>query len=71
MTREERTSQSALLAERIRHARAIGCDILVTETGERRDDMPSNSYRNILRAGCAEVSVRANWLRTARVTRTP
>ena len=63
--------QSALLAERIRHARAIGCDLLVTETGERRDDLPSNSYRNLLRAGFAEVSVRANWLRPARTTRTP
>jgi len=63
--------QSALLAERIRHARAIGCDVLVTETGERREDLPSNSYRNIIRAGFTEVSVRANWLRPARVTRTP
>ncbi|MCY7301878.1 MAG: GNAT family N-acetyltransferase [Thermoleophilia bacterium] len=63
--------QSALLAERIQHARAIGCDVLVTETGERRDDLPSNSYRNILRAGFTEVAVRANWLRPARVTRTP
>ena len=62
--------QSALLAERIRHARAIGCDLLVTETGERRDDLPSNSYRNLLRAGFTEVSVRANWLRAARVTQT-
>ena len=63
--------QSALLAERIRHARAIGCDLLVTETGERRDDLPSNSYRNLLRAGFTEVSVRANWLRTGRVRQTP
>jgi GNAT superfamily N-acetyltransferase len=63
--------QSALLAERIRHARKLGCDLLVTETGERRDDLPSNSYRNLLRAGFTEVAVRANWLRPAHVTRTP
>ena len=63
--------QSALLAERIRHARKLGCDLLVTETGERRDDPPSNSYRNLLRAGFTEVAVRANWLRPAHVTRTP
>lgn len=63
--------QSALLAERIRHARAIGCDVVVTETGERRDDLPSNSYRNLLRAGFTEVSVRANWLRPARIPPTP
>jgi GNAT superfamily N-acetyltransferase len=55
--------QNALLAERIDHARAAGCDVVLTETGERRDDLPSNSYRNILRAGFTEVAVRANWLR--------
>ena len=44
-------------------AREVGCDVVVTETGERRDDLPSNSYRNILRAGFTEVAVRANWLR--------
>ena len=63
--------QSALLARRIRHAREAGCDVLVTETGERRDDLPSNSYRNILRAGFTEVAVRSNWLRQARVRQTP
>jgi len=63
--------QNALLARRIRHAREIGCDVLVTETGERRDDLPSSSYRNILRAGFTEVTVMANWLRQARVTQTP
>jgi GNAT superfamily N-acetyltransferase len=55
--------QNALLAERIDHARAAGCDVVVTETGELRDSLPSNSYRNILRAGFAEVAVHANWLR--------
>ena len=58
-------AQSALLAARISHAREHGCDVVVTETGERRDDRPSNSYRNILRAGFEEVSVTANWLRPA------
>lgn len=57
--------QNALLATRIDHARAAGCDVVVTETGERRDDLPSNSYRNILRAGFTEAGVRANWLRPA------
>jgi GNAT superfamily N-acetyltransferase len=55
--------QNALLAVRIEHAREAGCDVVVTETGERREDLPSNSYRNILRAGFTEVAVRANWLR--------
>ena len=57
--------QNALLAARIDHAREAGCDVVVTETGELRDDLPSNSYRNILRAGFTEVAVRANWLRPA------
>lgn len=58
-------AQSALLAARISHAREHGCDVVVTETGEVRDDRPSNSYRNILRAGFEEVAVTANWLRPA------
>jgi GNAT superfamily N-acetyltransferase len=57
--------QNALLAARIRHAREAGCDIVVTETGELRDDRPSSSYRNILRSGFAEIAVTANWLRPA------
>jgi GNAT superfamily N-acetyltransferase len=55
-------AQSALLATRIRHAAGLGCDLVVTETGERRDDRPSSSYRNILRAGFTEQAVTANWL---------
>ncbi len=58
--------QGKLLATRIRHAREAGCDVLVTETGEHQDGRPSNSYRNILRSGFAEVAVTANWLRPAR-----
>jgi GNAT superfamily N-acetyltransferase len=55
-------AQSALLAARIEQAAASGCDVVLTETGERRDDRPSNSYRNILRAGFREVGVTANWV---------
>jgi GNAT superfamily N-acetyltransferase len=57
-------AQGALLAHRIRRAAELGCDVVVTETGERRDDRPSNSYRNILRAGFTEVAVTANWVGT-------
>ena len=46
-----KSGQNALLAARRRHAREAGCDVVVTETGELRDDRPSSSYRNILRAG--------------------
>jgi GNAT superfamily N-acetyltransferase len=55
-------AQSALLAARIRHAAELGCDIATTETGERRGDRPSNSYRNIGRAGFTEDAVTAHWL---------
>jgi hypothetical protein len=47
---------------RIRTAAELGCDIVITETGERRGDRPSNSYRNILRAGFTEHATTANWL---------
>jgi GNAT superfamily N-acetyltransferase len=57
-------AQGALLAQRIRRAGELGCDLVVTETGERRDDRPSSSYRNILRAGFVEGAVTANWLGT-------
>jgi hypothetical protein len=55
--------QNAFLAARIQHAREAGCDVVITDTGELRDDRPSNSYRNILRSGFAEVAVTAHWLR--------
>jgi hypothetical protein len=56
-------AQNALLATRIRRAAELGCDVVLTETGERMPDRVSNSYRNILRAGFEEVGVTANWLR--------
>jgi GNAT superfamily N-acetyltransferase len=56
-----RGAQGVLLARRIRRCQELGCSLLVVETGERRDDLPSNSYRNILRAGFAEGEVTANW----------
>lgn len=55
-------AQSALLAARIRRAAELDCDLILTETGERSGDRPSNSYRNILRAGFREHAVTANWL---------
>jgi hypothetical protein len=50
------------VAARIRRARELGCNLVTTETGERRADRPSNSYSNILRAGFSEVAVTANWI---------
>lgn len=55
--------QSAIFATRIEHARSLGCTRLLTETGERRDEMPGNSYRNITRFGFEERDVLQNWVR--------
>ena len=55
--------QGALFAARIERALAAGCTRLVTETGERRDDGPGNSYRNILRYGFEERVLVAHRLR--------
>jgi GNAT superfamily N-acetyltransferase len=56
-----RGAQSALLAARIEDARRQGCRVVTTETGELEDDRPSNSYRNIVRAGFREAGARANF----------
>jgi GNAT superfamily N-acetyltransferase len=55
--------QGALVAARLERALEAGCPRRVTETGERRDDRPSNSYRNILRYGFEERFVVAHRLR--------
>jgi GNAT superfamily N-acetyltransferase len=46
-----RGCQLALLRRRIEDAAAAGCQTLFIETGERAEDRPDGSYRNILRAG--------------------
>lgn len=58
-------AQNALLARRIAEAAARGARTAVTETGERMPDKPSNSYRNILRAGFEERYLRQNWMSPA------
>ena len=56
-----RGSQSALFAARIEDAREQGAELLVTETGVPAEGRPSNSYRNILRAGFEIAYVRPNY----------
>ena len=51
-------AQGALLRVRVAEARRLGCQLVVTETGERVDHLPSISYRNILRAGFVEQGLR-------------
>lgn len=55
-------AQTALLHHRLRRCAELGLELAVTETGELRDDLPSASYRNIVRAGFRETTVLANWL---------
>lgn len=57
-----RGAQSALLERRLIEAASRGARVAVTETGERLPDKPSNSYRNILRAGFGEMYVRQNYM---------
>jgi hypothetical protein len=58
-------AQNALLARRLAEAAARGARTAVTETGERVPDKPSDSYRNILRAGFHERYLRHNYLSPA------
>ncbi len=55
--------QGSLLAARLRAASEAGCRIAITETGERVPDRPAISYRNILRAGFAEIGLRPSFVR--------
>jgi GNAT superfamily N-acetyltransferase len=63
--RRGRGAQNAILAARIRRARQLRLEALATETGERVPDRPSNSYRNILRAGFEEAYLRPNLIAPA------
>jgi GNAT superfamily N-acetyltransferase len=56
-----RGAQSALLAERIRAAAELGCTMVIGETGALEEGRPSNSYRNIVRAGFEPVYDRPNY----------
>jgi GNAT superfamily N-acetyltransferase len=56
-----RGAQNALLAARIRAAAELGCSLVVGETGALEEGRPSNSYRNIVRAGFEPVYDRPNY----------
>ena len=56
-----RGCQLALLHRRIVDAAEGGCETLFVETGERVEDRPAGSYRNILRAGFEEAYLCPNW----------
>lgn len=56
-----RGGQSALLCRRIAEARALGCRLLLTETGEDVPGDPQHSYNNILRMGFRPAYLRENY----------
>ncbi len=56
-----RGSQSALLARRIDHAIALGCERVFTCTGEDVAGDPQHSFRNILKMGFEMTYVRSNY----------
>jgi GNAT superfamily N-acetyltransferase len=56
-----RGCQLALLRRRLLDATAAGCELCFVETGERVPERPSNSYRNILRAGFEEAFLCPIW----------
>lgn len=57
-----RGGQTAILAQRVRDALALGCRHVVTETGEEVPDQPQISYRNIVRTGFRVHYVRRNYV---------
>jgi GNAT superfamily N-acetyltransferase len=58
-------AQSASIAKRIETAAALGCEVVVTETGKPVEGRAGPSYRNLVRAGFGPAYVRANYERAA------
>jgi hypothetical protein len=56
-----RGSQGQLLHRRMRDAIDVGCQMMVTETGEAAPGDPQHFYKNILRAGFVEHRLRENF----------
>jgi hypothetical protein len=56
-----RGGQSAILAQRVRDALALGCRMVVTETGEEATGQPQHSFHNIVRAGFRPYYSRENF----------
>lgn len=47
----KRGGQRAVMAARINHARELGCELLLTATGEAVPGDPQHSWKNIVHAG--------------------
>lgn len=57
-----RGAQAALMAQRIRDARELGCKMLVVETAEDTPQKGAPSFRNMLRLGFQVAYVRPNFI---------
>lgn len=60
-----RGAQGAIMARRIRAAIELGCEWIVTETGEETPENPNPSYRNMVRTGFDLIYPRANYMLAA------
>jgi hypothetical protein len=60
-THRRRGGHGALLARRIRDAAALGCSLLVTESGEDTAHAPNPSYHNLVEAGFRVAYRRPNY----------
>lgn len=60
-THRRKGGQGALMAHRIQHAAALGCEWVITETGEDTPAQPNPSFHNMLRTGFQLAYLRANW----------
>jgi len=56
-----RGSQGRIMVARLEAARASGCSMMFTETGEASGEDPQHSYGNIQRYGFVESVLRQNW----------
>jgi hypothetical protein len=57
-----RGAQGALMARRICDGGKLGCEWLITETGQERPDKPNPSFHNMLRTGFKVAYDRPNYM---------
>lgn len=57
-----RGGQGAIIAQRIRDAITLGCEWIVTETGEETPETPNPSFHNMVRTGFRLAYARPNYM---------
>lgn len=58
----KRGAQGAIMAQRIRDARELGCEWVVTDTGEDTPEHPNPSFHNMIRTGFKVAYLRPNYI---------